>query len=104
MNIVPSTDFPWDEDPDVVIQSQCAIAVYLNSAGRIVIRQERAWSDDEDVFILVQPQHAHLLAGALQRAARDPELKALPAPVPPPRRKAGDDKASEPSLFPAAAE
>ncbi|MBM7483340.1 hypothetical protein [Bradyrhizobium canariense] len=37
---------------------QRATAVYVNRWGQAVIRQERAWDDEADTFVIVD--HAHL--------------------------------------------
>jgi hypothetical protein len=36
------------KNPDIVIHSQPAIAVYENPQGAIVLRQERDWCEEED--------------------------------------------------------
>jgi hypothetical protein len=59
--------FDWCDDEDIAIQPQPAIAVYLNRAGSIVIRQEGPVHED------------HLKAAGVGPAQR----LALPAPEAP---------------------
>ena len=63
------SDFDWREDECVVLKEQLAVAVYPNSHGAIVIRQERAWDEDSDTLILIQPSSAKAVADALLAAA-----------------------------------
>lgn len=81
MSIIPS-DFEWSTDDDVIVREQAAIAVYRNAAGGVVIRQERAWEEDSDVFIVVRPEYAAVVASAIMRALGDDAPLALPAPSP----------------------
>ena len=68
--IVPTGDFDWHSDKEsVVLSEQLAIAVYPNQHGAIVIRQERAWDEDADIIIIIQPRNARAVADALVRAA-----------------------------------
>jgi hypothetical protein len=47
-------DFKWaPENEDVVVAEQRATAVYVNTWQQAVIRQERAWNDEDDTFICV---------------------------------------------------
>ncbi len=55
------------EDPDVVIGDQPAVAVYVNSFGAVIVRQERRWDEEEDACIGVRPEVLHLLIAALTR-------------------------------------
>jgi len=70
-------DFDWRDDPTVVLQEQPATAVYINTFGSIIIRQHM-WPDD-DVHVMVRPEHAKTLAEAIQRAARS-ALNEMAAP------------------------
>jgi hypothetical protein len=63
------SDFDWREDECVVLKEQLAVAVYPNSHGAIVIRQERAWDEDSDTLILIEPCNASAVAEALLAAA-----------------------------------
>lgn len=69
MSVVPSASFDWAADPDIVVRPQPAIAIYENGAGAVVIRQEAAWDEDSDIYIIVQPEHCERIAAALLRAA-----------------------------------
>ncbi|MCA1400067.1 hypothetical protein [Bradyrhizobium sp. BRP56] len=52
-------DFNWRvENADVVVPDQRATAIYVNKWGQAVIRQERAWDEEQDTFICID--HAHL--------------------------------------------
>lgn len=46
-------DFDWLTDKSVIVPEQQAIAVYRNPKGELVIRQMRAWCDEEDRFIVI---------------------------------------------------
>jgi hypothetical protein len=68
VNSIPAEEeWSWipRKNPDIVIHSQPAIAVYENTAGAIVLRQETDWCDDEDTVIWVQPDNLDLLIRAL---------------------------------------
>jgi hypothetical protein len=58
-NSLPAKDgeeFSWDDNDDqVVLRQQQATAVYRNSAGDLVIRQQN-WPDDEDSMIIIAAQ------------------------------------------------
>jgi len=86
-------DFDWSADAlDVVQREVPTIAVYPNPFGQICIRQQRAWDEDEDVYIIVAPYTASRMADALLRVASqcssitpepEPRQARLPAPVKP---------------------
>jgi hypothetical protein len=47
-------DFDWSSDnEDVVLREQRALAVYWNTRGDLVIRQERDWSENDDSFLVI---------------------------------------------------
>ena len=48
-------NFSWTSDENVVLREQPATAVYFNQSGGFVIRQERAWYQDDDPFIHIAP-------------------------------------------------
>ena len=63
-------EFEWQpENRDVVVQSQAALAVYLNPLEHVVVRQEGHYGPDEDAFIIVAPHNALALAQAILDAA-----------------------------------
>jgi hypothetical protein len=65
-----SRDFDWnDDDSNVVVPEQAAIAVYLNPRGNVVIRQAGQYRPDEDSFVIVAPDHAAAVADAILRVA-----------------------------------
>ena len=49
--------FRWDVDEDVVLHDQRATAIYHNERDDIVIRQERAWDEDDDVFVIIRREN-----------------------------------------------
>jgi hypothetical protein len=50
------TKFDWLTDNSVVLQEQPQTAVYFNSTGGLVIRQQVSCGLDDDTFILIAPQ------------------------------------------------
>ena len=51
------SDFDWNNDDSVVLHHQPAVAAYINQAGRLTIRQERSWDQDEDIIIAIAPEN-----------------------------------------------
>ena len=43
----------WSKSPDVILQEQPATAVYINTTGALVIRQEAAWDQDDDTYVFI---------------------------------------------------
>jgi hypothetical protein len=54
-------DFDWAaearEGGSVVLRQQRMTAVYRNTAGDLVIRQERDWNEEEDPFVVITQQN-----------------------------------------------
>lgn len=48
----PSDDFDWSSEA-VITPEQLAVAAYFNPAGDLVIRQERAWYQEDDSVVIV---------------------------------------------------
>jgi hypothetical protein len=49
-----SREFDWDAFAGEVVQHQVErVAVYENPDGNIVVRQERRWDEDDDVWIVI---------------------------------------------------
>jgi hypothetical protein len=47
-------DFDWSSDnEDIVLREQRALAVYWNTRGDLVIRQERYWDEIDDPFLVI---------------------------------------------------
>jgi hypothetical protein len=47
-------DFDWSSNnEDIVLREQRALAVYWNTRGDLVIRQERDWSENDDPFLVI---------------------------------------------------
>lgn len=75
-NPVPDTDdFKWGADnEDVIVQDQPATAVYSNACGGVVIRQERAWDEEEDSYVFFNsPEVARKVVAAILRQLGDVE-------------------------------
>lgn len=67
-----AAEFDWrlaHDDGDLAITHQAAIAVYQNSRGDLVIRQEGQYGPDEDQVVIVTPENAAELAKAIIKAA-----------------------------------
>jgi len=74
-------NFDWtSDDESIVLREQRSLAVYPNSRGGIVIREERAWDDDSDCYIVIRPEHAHTVAARILALA-EAELEAEAAPA-----------------------
>jgi hypothetical protein len=64
--MIDSTDTNfWRDNPEVVLPEQLAIAVYTNQNADIVVRQERAWDEDSDVFVIIAKENVRRVAEAL---------------------------------------
>lgn len=58
--------FDWTRDADaVVLRGQAAIAVYINTADDLVIRQEREWDQEDDPTIIIRKEHAQAFLDAI---------------------------------------
>ena len=51
------SDFDWSNPENVALQDQPATALYFNRYGALVIRQCRAWDQDEDTFVYISPEN-----------------------------------------------
>ncbi|KQZ19335.1 hypothetical protein ASD50_07565 [Mesorhizobium sp. Root552] len=64
----PEWEMDWIRGQEVIIQEQRAVAVYRNGKNGIVIREERAWDEEEDkVIVLSTPEAANALIDAIKR-------------------------------------
>ena len=70
--------FDWQTDDSVVVPYQPALAVYVNTRGSIVIRQERGELEDEDTIVIITPANAQTVADGILRTAREIEAGANP--------------------------
>jgi hypothetical protein len=52
-----NSDFDWNDPETVTLQEQPATAIYFNPVGVLVIRQRRAWDQDEDAFVYISPEN-----------------------------------------------
>ncbi|MDW9773068.1 hypothetical protein GOA89_14770 [Sinorhizobium meliloti] len=67
-------EFDWKiarEEGDVVVRSQSAIAVYANTNGDVVIREEQSIWGDEDTFIVIPREHATKIAEKVNAVLRE---------------------------------
>lgn len=64
------SEFDWSSDV-VIFRSIQAVAVYVNTHGDIVIRQQGDTYSDEDVFVVVPPSQVQNVVRALQDAAKE---------------------------------
>ena len=69
--MTPGDDFNWRTDDTIVYRYQPATAVYENTSGLIVVRQERGELDDDDTVLLVTPESGELLAAAIAKLSRE---------------------------------
>ena len=68
--------FDWTVRESIVVRRVDPIAIYKDAEGDIVIRQQRA--DSQDVIITIPPQHAHsVIEGIQAQLARRWGLEAL---------------------------
>jgi hypothetical protein len=51
-------EFDWRGDDSIVLREQPATAIYFNQRGCLVIRQERSWDQNDDIFITISPENA----------------------------------------------
>jgi hypothetical protein len=74
--------FSWRSDQDaIVLPSQQAVAVYLNDAGAVVVRQEGHPYDDEDSVIIIQAVNADAVAKAITARAAESLAQSQPERV-----------------------
>ncbi|WP_141339716.1 hypothetical protein [Bradyrhizobium sp. USDA 3458] len=63
-------DFSWSiNNEDVVVPDQRKTAIYTNQWGQAVIRQERAWDEPEDTFVVIDHSHLPTVIAALLKIA-----------------------------------
>jgi hypothetical protein len=71
-----STEFDWSvRNPEVIVRSQPAIAVYTNTADQVVLVREREWNEEEDAFVLISREHAIKVAHAILEAAGQGDIE-----------------------------
>lgn len=60
--------FNWNDldDGERVVETVRAVAVYHNEQGKIVVRQERDWNEEEDSFIVLPVEAAEILIQKLR--------------------------------------
>ena len=67
--------FDWASEDSIVLRDQPAIAIYSNRFQQVVIRCERSWDQEDDVFVLVDFAHAIRFAQAILVAASQEEVQ-----------------------------
>jgi hypothetical protein len=84
-----SDDFNWDDlDPcEHVLGHQPRTCVYRNLRGEIIIRQQAGVLEEDDQWLIVQPENVAALISALLRIAPAAEQIAGPAPMSAAERK-----------------
>lgn len=62
----------WRSDnPDVVLVSQPAIVMYLNTQRQVVIRQEQLWDEDDDSYVYISVENIDPIIARLQELKAD---------------------------------
>lgn len=78
-------DFDWKpENEDVILPEQRTTAVYVNRWGQAVIRQEKAWDEEDDTFVIIGHANIPAVIAALQEIAARPVDR---DDAPPPHRR-----------------
>jgi hypothetical protein len=67
--------FDWANEDSIVLRDQPAVAIYSNRFQQVVIRCERAWDQEDDVFVLVDFAHATRVAQAILVAAGQDDIQ-----------------------------
>ena len=70
-----SDSFDWASEDSIVLRDQPAVAIYTNRFQQVVIRCERSWDQEEDVFVLVDFAHAIRVAQAILIAAGQDDVQ-----------------------------
>jgi hypothetical protein len=73
-----SDEFTWCDNPDVVIPTQPAIAVFENTNGAVCIRQEGQFGTDEDAWVFFSKDRALTVARAILDVAGIEPVDAFP--------------------------
>jgi hypothetical protein len=63
-------EFDWFNDQAIILREQRQVAIYRNRMDGLVMRQERDWHEDEDVFIVIAPENVRRFVDRLTEAAR----------------------------------
>jgi len=73
----------WDREP-VLIPVQMPVAVFSNKNGDVVIRQCGQWYHQNDPWIVLTPENARIVAGAISNLAAELMAPAAPLALPAP--------------------
>lgn len=80
-----SDDFDWSAtNEDVLMPEQRATAIYTNNFGQAVIRQERAWDEDEDTYVVIDHANIPAVIMKLREIGDQPVDRVSPDETPPP--------------------
>lgn len=94
--MIACSDFDWTGSGSIAVAEQLAIAIYPNPKGVVVVRQERAWDEDSDTVIFVNPDHARAVAAAiLEAAGLEPDVVIAGLLAPPATPPVADPTAAE---------
>jgi hypothetical protein len=67
----------WSDCSLLVVPEQAPICVYLDESGAVVINQQKWRESDDEVFIIVRPEHVRTLCRAIfKEAGIDPDVDA----------------------------
>jgi hypothetical protein len=78
--VIPQTEestseFNWIEDADdIILPEQRAVAVYWNKQGSLIIRQEKAWCDEDDQFVVVEKANVNVFIDRLTEVLGIPSV------------------------------
>ena len=92
MTMVPTAEFDWEDTEAVVLPEQPRTAVFVNTHGAVVVRQRCADDEDSDVYVLIQPHNARLVALAIMACAKQSAacFEDEPCPIPGPTSSAAE--------------
>jgi hypothetical protein len=65
-------DFDWLSDDSVILEPRQALAIYVNQRGEVVLRQQAAWDQDDDSFVVFPFQDAERVAACIIDLVRNP--------------------------------
>jgi hypothetical protein len=69
-----SGEFNWLDDDSIVLRDQRATAIYRNHWGGLVIRQECAWNEEDDPFVVINPENIEAFLDRLTEVCGIPSV------------------------------
>jgi hypothetical protein len=69
-----SNEFNWNTDDSVVLPYQQAVAIYFNHNNELVIRQEKAWNEEDDHIIIISEENVQAFLDKLTDACGIPSF------------------------------